>query len=128
MSTTTRKQITDLFTILVVILTTIQGLIPAMPLTNEHTITLVSAILIFLVSGITAWKQYLSSEIDTSALKPTLFIAIVATLGGLNDLFNVIPMNDVTAQWLRFGVTALTAAINLASKVLFPTPATKTAI
>lgn len=128
MSTTARKQITDLFTILVVILTTIQGLIPAMPLTNEHTITLVSAILIFLVSGITAWKQYLSSEIDTSALKPTLFIAIVATLGGLNDLFNVVPLNDVTAQWVRFGITALTAAINLASKVLFPTPATKSAI
>ncbi len=125
MSNTVKSRLTNLFTALVLMLTTFQGLIPALPIGNTVAI---SAIVMFLVSGLTAWKQYLSIEIDNIGLKPTLFVAILATLGGFNDLLNVIHVNETTGQWIRFGITFLAAFINLASKLLWPTSKTTTDI
>lgn len=125
MSVSQKTKLTNVFTLLVLALTTFQGLIPAMPI---QSVTLVSGITMFLVSGLTAWKQYLSVEIDNSSLSPTLFVAILATLGGLNDLFNVVHISGSSAQWIRFGITFATAFINLASKILWPTPDTKSKV
>lgn len=122
MSTSSKNQLANVFTLLVLVLTTFQGLIPTMPITNQASITLISAVTMFLVTGLTAWKQYLSGGIDNAAMTPTLIVALVATLGGLNDLFTVVPLAATTAQWIRFGVTLLTMFLNLLSKVLWPAP------
>jgi hypothetical protein len=125
MSTSSKSKVVNIFTLLVLALTAFQGLIPTMPLSNPATLTLVSAIVMFLVSALTAWKQALSVEIDNAGIWPTLIVAIVATIGGLNDLFQVIPFGQNTSQWVRFGITFLTMIINLASKVIWPTAETK---
>jgi hypothetical protein len=121
MSNPIKAKLVNLFTLLVLLLTTVQGLLPTMPIANPQTITIVSAVLIFLVSSLTALKQWLSVEIANNALKSTLVIAILAILGGANDLFNVIPVSQVANQWIRFTITGLMAFINLASKVMYPT-------
>lgn len=122
MSNTQRSKLAALFTLLVLLLTTFQGLIPALPVTNT---TLISAVTLFLVSALTAWKQYVSNEISNASLRPTLFVAIIATLGGLNELLNVFTISGTAGQWIRFGITLITAFINLASKILWPTTETK---
>ena len=128
MSTSTRSKITTLFTLLVVLLTAFQGLIPTLPISNVSVIATISAITMFLVSGITTWKQFLSNEIDNAALKPTIIVAIIATIGGLNELFNVVHFSAVADQWVRFAITLITMFLNVASKILWPTTETKTTI
>lgn len=115
-------------TIVVLLLTTLQGLIPAMPLTNETIIMVLSAVLLFAVNGLTLIKNYLSNEINAGANKAAFILLVVSILGGLNDLFGVINFSDIISQWLRFGLTFLIAFLNLAAKLLFPTPETKSRI
>lgn len=119
------KKIVNFLSILAIALTAIQGMVPSMPITDT---TVVSAVLMFLVSGATIWKQALSKEIDNNALIPTIMLAIAATLGGVNDLLKLIPFSEITGQWIRFGVTASTALLNVLSKSIWPTPETKSTI
>lgn len=114
-----------LFTLFVVLLSTLQTAIPSLPISNPNTITLVSAIVMFLVVGLTAWKQYFSVEITNASLIPTVIIAIVATLGGLNDLIGAFHISPALGQWIRFAVTAVVTILNVVSKELWPSPAAK---
>lgn len=125
MSTVNTKKTVTILTILALVFTTIQGMIPSMPLSDS---TAVSAIVMFIVSGTTIWKQALSKEIDNSALIPTIMLAIAATLGGVNELLKLIPFSELTGQWIRFGITAVTALLNVLSKAIWPTPQTKSII
>lgn len=120
-----RQKIVTLFTWIVVFFTAFQGMIPNLPIGNEATVTLISAITMFLVSSLTIWKQTLSKEINTEAIVPTLAVAIVATLGGLNELLGVFHFSEVVSQWLRFAITFITMGLNLVSKMLYPTAETK---
>lgn len=122
------SKIVDLFTLLVIIITAFQGLIPAMPMPNVNTVTLISAIAMFLASGLTIWKQALSEEISNKSLVPTYIVAGIATLGLLNELFNVIPLTPPMDQWIRFSITFITMVLNLISKIKYPTDATRSTI
>lgn len=107
-------------TMLVIFLTTFQGLIPTMPINNPLTISIISAIVLFLVNTLTAWKQYLSKAIDNKAMIPVAIMCLLALLGGLNDLFDVFHFNANTNQWIRFWLTFITMGLNLLSQLLFP--------
>lgn len=120
-----RSELTRIFTGILVFLTTVQAVIPQTPITNPSTKALVEAVFMFLVVGFTAWKQYLSVEIRNGAIWPTIILAVIATFGGLNDLINVIPMSDVTSQWVKLSVSTLTVMLSLFSKTLWPTPESK---
>lgn len=123
------SKLVNLFTLSVAILTIIQGLLPSMgAMVSATSMTIVSAILMFLVSGLTTWKQALSTEVQNKAMIPTIIVAIVATLGGLNDLFNMVPIGAVAGQWIRFIITSITAVLNIASKIFWPTDQTKSLI
>lgn len=125
MSQTVRTSLVMIFTWVVVFLTAFQGMIPTLPITNAGTITLISAITMFLVSSLTVWKQTLSKEINNEAILPTIAVAIIATLGGLNDLLGVLHFSEIVGQWMRFTITFITMGLNLISKMLYPTPETK---
>ena len=107
----------NLFTMLVAIFTLFQGLIPSLPIPDT---TVVSAIVMFLVLALTAWRQAFSRIINNAALWPTIIIAAIATIGGLNDLFDVFSISDIAGQWIRFSITALTAVLNLLSTTFWP--------
>ena len=107
----------NLFTMLVAIFTLFQGLIPSLPIPDT---TVVSAIVMFLVLALTAWRQAFSQIINNAALWPTIIIAAIATIGGLNDLFDVFSISDIAGQWIRFSITALTAVLNLLSTTFWP--------
>lgn len=116
------KKTVNILSALAIVFTAVQGMIPAMPL---HDSTIISAVIMFLVSGTTLWKQALSKEIDNNALIPTIVMAVIATMGGINDLLNVFHFTPVAGQWIRFAVTAITGILNMMSKILWPTPETK---
>ena len=107
----------NLFTVLVMIFTLFQGLIPNLPISDT---TVISAVVMFLVSALTAWRQAFSQNISSTSLWPTIIIAIIATLGGLNDLFNIVKISEVVGQWIRFSITAVIATLNLLSTILWP--------
>lgn len=120
-----RSALTRLFTIILVVLTTLQVAVPTYPISNPNTKAIIEAVFMFLVVGFTAWNQYLSVEIRNGAIWPTVILAVIATLGGLNDLINVVPMSATTSQWVRMGVSTVTTILSLASKQLWPTQASK---
>lgn len=128
MSNVANSRVTAMFTLLVVLFTAFQGVIPAIPLSNQTAITVLSSVTMFLVSALTLWKQWLSNEINNKSLKPTLIVTIVATLGLLNDLFGVVHISGLAGQWVRFGLTFITMFLNLISKVMYPTEETKSRI
>lgn len=120
-----RSELTRVFTVILVVLTTIQAAVPTYPIQSESTKAIVEAVFMFLVVGLTAWKQYLSVEIRNGAIFPTIAIALIASLGGLNDLINVIPFSAVTSQWIRLGISTAATVLSLISKSLWPTPESK---
>lgn len=109
-----------LVTALVLMLTVIQGLVPSLPIVDVGLKTMLSAIFMFLVQAMTAWRQHVNSLISTTAEKFTLGMFILAALGGLNDFFNVIQISETAGQWIRFSITAATAVINLISPIVWP--------
>ena len=111
------SKLLNLFTMLVAIFTLFQGLIPSLPIPDT---TVVSAIVMFLVLALTAWRQAFSQIINNAALWPTIIIPAIATIGGLNDLFGVFSISDIAGQWIRFSITALTAVLNLLSTTFWP--------
>lgn len=121
------QKLVGVFTVLGVMLATFQGLLPTIPM-NTPTLTLLSAITMYLLTGVTLWKQTLSHQIDNAAKWPTIIVAIVATVGGLNELINLVSVSESLAQWLRFAITFITMFLNLISKVLWPTMETKSTL
>lgn len=120
-----RSGLTRLFTVLLVVFTTIQTGIPSYPIESPTVKAIVGAIFMFLVVGLTAWKQYLSVEIRNTAIWPTLIIALIATLQGLNDLIDAIPFSVTTSTWIKIGISTLAMIFSLISKSLWPSPESK---
>lgn len=118
----TRLKLTRFLTLLILIFTTAQGSIVGMPIQSELTKTIVSAVLMFIVVALTALNQYFSVEIRNGSIWPTLIIALLAILGGLNSLIDAVPISLILGQWLRFFLTLASAILNIASKTLFPSP------
>lgn len=128
MSATQKNKWANVFTVFVLVLTVFQGLIPSMPIDNTVLLATISAITMYVVNGLTIWKNFLSNEIDNTANRPALILAIIATIGGLNELFNVITFSNSTGQWIRFGITLATAILNLVTKIFYPTNETRSNI
>jgi hypothetical protein len=107
-------------------LTALQGILPGLPPLsssperNAYFLKIISAIIVFVVPVLTAWKQKASEYINDNALLLTFGAILLAIGGGLNDLFNGIDFNPITQQWLRFGVTAISLLINLFSRKIVP--------
>lgn len=128
MSNKNKSRAVNILTILVVFFTAFQTAVATMPLQNPQTITILGAILMYLVTTLTIWKQKLSIEIQNKSLWPTIVIATIATLGGLNDVFNVIPIAEIYNVWIRWGITFVTMFLNILSKLLWPTEQTTSKI
>lgn len=119
MSSNQKSNLTTIFNAAVYIFTGLQAMVPTMPLTPTGA-TWVSVIAMFAVSILTAWRQYVSEKIDNKATYATLFVALIATMGGLNELINAIDIPEKTGQWVRFTITFLTMVLNGLSKTIFP--------
>lgn len=118
----TRSTATRWLTGIVVALSVVQPLMVSAPISSSISKAIISAILMFLVVALTAWKQALSVEISNNSLWPTIIIAIIATLGAANNLINAIPISAAFTQWAQYSITLLTALLNVMSKTFFPSP------
>lgn len=121
METTSNSRILRIISILVLMLTTFQFLIPEMPVTDTSKITIVSAVTMFLVTVLTYIKNWLSDAVAKSAQWATTIIVAIAVAGAVNEyLLPVIKFSSSTAQWIRFCITLLIALLNVLAKELFP--------
>ena len=124
MTTMTKEKSAKLLFLFITIFTAFQGFIPSIPNIGAHTTTLLSAIVLYAVSIMTLIRQSISEQIDNDAKKVTWFVILIASIGGLNDLTNLIHFSEATDQWVRFGITFTTFVLNLVSKIVWNTPET----
>lgn len=117
-----------ILTIIVTILTTIQGIFPMIPGVTEGVLTILSTIVMYVVGILTLWKQRISEEINNDATIPTWIVLAIAAVAGLNDIFDVVTLSAATDQWVRFGITAVLLILNMISKMQYPTSQTKSAL
>lgn len=106
-----KQKIVNILVIFSGILTLIQGFIPIMPIPKTDIVT-TSAIIMFLVNITTIWKETLIQLVKKAKLYTAISLAVLATVGAVNHLFEFIPISEGFGQWLRFAVTAATMALN----------------
>jgi hypothetical protein len=115
-----------LISVLILFLTVFQLVLPQMP-APTNAVVIISAIVVFLVNGLGALNSYLSPDVlNRPALQASLFLFILAIIGGLNELLNVIPLGVEISRWVRFGLTFLGLLLNALAKELFPSEKTPT--
>lgn len=119
MNANTKTRVANILTALVSIFAIAQTSLTHPPFT-ETVVTVGGAILTYLVLTLTAWKQYLSPEISNNGATVTIWIAVAATITGVADLLGFFKVNEVTASYIKLGVSFLTMVINILSKQLFP--------
>lgn len=121
-----KKSLINFLNYSILILTLLQGLLPGLPpLTssperNAYFLKIISAVIVFVVPVLTAWKQQASEYINDNALLLTFGAILLAIAGGITDLKNAFGWAPLTEQWVRFGITALTLLINLLSRKIVP--------
>jgi hypothetical protein len=123
-----QKTTVDVLTVFVAFLVFMQTSLLAAPFTNPHTLTLVSVIFLYVIQGLSYWKQLLSDEIANKSIKWIHLMLVISLIGGLNDIFNVIQLSDTVDQWVRWGITMIVGFLNLSSKLFFPTENTTSKI
>jgi hypothetical protein len=123
-----RSTVVDLLTIFALFLGTVQTALVTLPV-NPEKLILWSAIITFGTTAITYWKQNLSVEVSNASKIPTIILGSIAMLGLVNEyLIPVIKVSETAGMWIRFGITAATSLLNLASKILFKTDQTTSKI
>jgi hypothetical protein len=121
MSAVAKNKWADILTWTISILGSFQFALTIVPGATPAFVAIGGTVIMFLVNGLTGLKQYLSAMINEGkAMTPTLFIFIIATLGGLNELFDVVPMSEIAKQWVKFIITFSLMVLNLVSKTLYP--------
>lgn len=120
MNEKTKAQIANVFTATVAVITIVQGSMLRNPPLSDNAIQITGTIFTYLALGLTAWKQYLSPDVNTSGQKTTFWIAAIATVGGLSDLVGIFSLSDVVQQYISLGISVLVTILNVVSKQLFP--------
>jgi uncharacterized membrane-anchored protein len=109
-------------TVLQLGLTTIQGM-------SATLMVALTAILMFGVQLVTLWKQKLSEEIRDEAIWPTIILLVVSAAGLVNQyLVDILPITIFWGSVIRLGISAISTLLNNLSKVIWPTPLTKSKI
>lgn len=107
-----KERIVESIATVVAILAIFQGLIPTMPFSDPAMVIIVSATTMYLVTALAAWKQVLLIKADKAAMRNIILLAVVATIGGLNEVVGVVPITDTAGQWIRFGITFTTLVVS----------------
>ena len=87
---------------------------------STETIFKVGAVITYISLLVTIWKQYLSPDVSNAGTRFTIYLAIAASLAGAADLLNITNFSDTTEQYIRWGITVLSAILNILSKQIFP--------
>lgn len=78
----------------------------------------ISGIVGVLSSINTAWYQIANTAVNTKLSFASIAVAIIATLGGLNEIFGYIPIAPEVAKWVTFSISMLMFIFQVLSKVL----------
>ncbi|MES2428259.1 MAG: hypothetical protein V4560_14865 [Bacteroidota bacterium] len=110
----------NIFTTLVAMITIFQtSLLPTAPF-PEQSLIVIGIVATYLAMGLTAWKQYLSPDVNNTAVKMTVGIAIATTIAGLLELTPILNLSPKTEEYYKWGISLVVTAINILSKQLFP--------
>jgi hypothetical protein len=119
MNLNTKTRLANIFTALVSVLAICQTFLTHPPF-SEHLVVIGSAVLTYVIMALTTWKQYLSPEISNNGATVTIWIAVIATVTGLADLFNVFSFSETTSIYIKLAISVAVSIINILSKQLFP--------
>lgn len=125
MPLTAKERNLKLIALLGLVIPFVQGLLPSFPGIGPHSLTLWSAILLWGLTAITIFRQWVSNQILDKAAVPTIIVGVISLIGGLNDVLDVIQFSEHTDQIIRFLLTVLVGLLGLVSKLLWPTDTTK---
>ena len=76
--------------------------------------------IISIIGGLnTALYQYLHESIPTKLAISGLIMAIVSSLGGLNDIVKLLPISGQTSVNIVFVISIITFILQLASKLIY---------
>jgi hypothetical protein len=92
----------------------------APPPIDDGALKIISAVILFLVPGLTAWRQTISLDIKNEIRKYTWLIVALGFVGGVTDITNLIPVDNQLGQWARFVLTGACTMLNSMSKFLLP--------
>jgi NADH:ubiquinone oxidoreductase subunit 6 (subunit J) len=85
---------------------------------GQQTIIL-GGIIGFLSAINTTWYQYLSEKIPNKVAMCSVLIAIVSSLGALNEFISIVPMNDSTSKSLTWIISLLSLIFQVWSKMKY---------
>lgn len=115
-----KAKIANVFTATVAVITIIQGSMLRNPPLSDQAILVVGTIFTYLALGLTAWKQYLSPDVNTTGQKTTFWIAAITTVAGISDLIGIFNLSDTVQQYVSLGISVIVTILNVVSKQLFP--------
>lgn len=115
-------KISNALTVILLVLTTLQGFISNPPFTADE-VNLYSPILLLGVAILGFLKNYFAPDVNSSAAKwPLIILTAIGIFGALNQyLFEIVQWSEATEQKLRLLLTAIIAILSALSKTLFPT-------
>ncbi len=120
MNEATKARWANILTALVTIATLAQGTFLTEPPFTQQMVFVISSILTYAIMTMTAFKQYLSPDVNSTGTKVTLWVIGIATIGGLSDLIGIFNLQPTVAQYIKLAISFLVMVLNVVSKQLFP--------
>lgn len=125
MSTTEKTGMAKTFSLLAIVFTAFQLMIPGIPGITADSIKTITAIDMGLVSVFTLLYQYFHQEIKNKAMWPTIILVGLGILDVFNTTIIQIPISETWGKWISFIITTLIMLLNILSKTMFPTEEAK---
>jgi uncharacterized membrane protein HdeD (DUF308 family) len=76
--------------------------------------------IISILAGLnTAFYQYLHDNIPNRIATSGLLMALASVVGGVNELFNIIPINGTYGVYITYSISAISFLLQLVSKVYY---------
>lgn len=120
MNEATKARIANILTAIVTIVTVIQGTFLTDPPFSQQVIFTIGAVFTYLAMVLTAVKQHLSPDVNSTGVKVTLWTIGITTVAGLADLVGIFHLADGPTQYVKWTISVVVMIMNVLSKQLFP--------
>lgn len=90
------------------------------PLITPQSIVIVTGIIGMLSAINTTWYQFLTKAIPNKVAYMTGLVAVIlSTLGAINEIFSILPINKTTSTWLTLAISGVSIVIQVVSKAYY---------
>jgi len=121
MTISQKQQFVKLLFIFGAVIAMVQSFITTagIPTLTKEEILVVGCILGILSSIATSWYQFWSKHIPNKVAITGLIVLLISTLGGVNDIFKLVPIKPGSAIWITWSISLASFALQLVSKIIY---------